>query len=277
MLNSHEVTIKKSCVKFGLPGFSRKSAAPPRCCRTSAAAFVVGRFVGLLPVFCTGGSHQTPKPSYTGIFHFNKIGFMKLYYSAGACSLAVHMTLREANLTFELVAAPTKTHQLADGTDYYSINPLGYVPMLELDDGVRLTEGPAIVQYIADQVPEKSLAPANGTVARAQMQGWLNFSSSELHKGFAPLFNPATPADYKPMVTAKLISRLQWVDTQLAGKQYLLGDDFSVADLYLFNVTNWAPLVKVDISGMTNIAAFRERIKTRPAVLAAMKAEGLIR
>ena len=187
------------------------------------------------------------------------------------------MTLREANLTFELVAAPTKTHQLADGTDYYSINPLGYVPMLELDDGVRLTEGPAIVQYIADQVPEKSLAPANGTVARAQMQGWLNFSSSELHKGFAPLFNPATPADYKPMVTAKLISRLQWVDTQLAGKQYLLGDDFSVADLYLFNVTNWAPLVKVDISGMTNIAAFRERIKTRPAVLAAMKAEGLIR
>ena len=202
---------------------------------------------------------------------------MKLYYSAGACSLAVHMTLREANLPFELVAAPTKTHQLADGTDYYSINPLGYVPMLELDDGVRLTEGPAIVQYIADQVPEKSLAPANGTVARAQMQGWLNFSSSELHKGFAPLFNPATPADYKPMVTAKLISRLQWVDTQLAGKQYLLGDDFSVADLYLFNVTNWAPLVKVDISGMTNIAAFRERIKTRPAVLAAMKAEGLIR
>ena len=202
---------------------------------------------------------------------------MKLYYSAGACSLAVHITLREASLPFELVAAPTKTHQLADGTDYYSINPLGYVPMLELDDGVRLTEGPAIVQYIADQVPEKSLAPANGTVARAQMQSWLNFSSSELHKGFAPLFNPATPADYKPMVTEKLISRLQWVDAQLAGKQYLLGNDFSVADLYLFNVTNWAPLVKVDISGMPNIAAFRERVKTRPAVLAAMKAEGLIR
>ena len=202
---------------------------------------------------------------------------MKLYYSPGACSLAVHITLREADLPFELVAAPTKTHLLADGTDYYSINPLGYVPLLALADGVRLTEGPAIVQYIADQVPEKTLAPANGTVARAQMQGWLNFTSTELHKGISPLFNPATPTDYKPMVIDKLMSRLQWVDTQLAGKAYLLGDNFSVADPYLFNVTNWAPLVKLDISGFTNLAHFRARMKTRPAVQAAMRAEGLIR
>ena len=202
---------------------------------------------------------------------------MKLYYSVGACSLAVHITLREAGLPFDLVAAPTKTHQLADGTDYYSINPLGYVPVLELEDGVRLMEGPAIVQYIADQVPEKSLAPASGTVARAQMQGWLNFTAIELHGNFAPLFNPLMPADYKPLVVNKLRSRLAWLDTQLAGKQYLLGDSFSVADPYLFNVTNWAPLVKVDISGFSHIADFRARMKARPAVMAAMKAEGLIR
>ena len=202
---------------------------------------------------------------------------MKLYYSPGACSLSVHITLLEAGMAFSLVAAPTKTHKLADGTDYYSINPLGYVPVLELDDGTRLREGPAIVQYIADQLPDHHLAPANGTVQRAQMQGWLNFTGSELHKGIAPLFNAATPADYKVMVIDKLMSRLTWVDEQLAGKHYLMGDAFSVADPYLFNVTSWAPLVKVDISGFANIAAFRERMKARPAVQAAMRAEGLIK
>ena len=178
---------------------------------------------------------------------------------------------------FTPIAAPTKTHLLPDGTDYYSINPLGYVPLLELHDGTRLTEGPAIVQYIADQAPEKNLAPANGTVARAQMQGWLNFISTELHKGFSPLFNPATPAEYKPMVIEKLLSRFQWVDEQLAGKKYLMGEDFSVADPYLFNVSNWAPLVKVNLSGFTNVVAFRAHMSQRPAVQAAMRAEGLIR
>ena len=202
---------------------------------------------------------------------------MKLYFSPGACSLAVHITLHEAGMLFTPVKAPTRTHLLEDGTDYYSINPLGYVPLLELNDGTRLAEGPAIMQYIADQVPEKNLAPANGTVARAQMQGWLNFIGTELHKGFAPLFNPATPADYKPMVIEKLLSRLKWVDEQLAGKQYLMGDAFSVADPYLFNVTNWAPLVKVDISGFTNIATYRAHLAQRPAVLTAMRAEGLIK
>ena len=202
---------------------------------------------------------------------------MKLYFSPGACSLAVHITLHEAGMLFTPVKAPTRTHLLEDGTDYYSINPLGYVPLLELNDGTRLAEGPAIMQYIADQVPEKNLAPANGTVARAQMQGWLNFIGTELHKGFAPLFNPATPADYKPMVIEKLLSRLKWVDEQLAGKQYLMGDAFSVADPYLFNVTNWAPLVKVDISGFSNIATYRAHLAQRPAVLTAMRAEGLIK
>ncbi len=202
---------------------------------------------------------------------------MKLYYSPGACSLSVHITLHEAGMTFTPIKAPTKTHKLDDGTDYYSINPLGYVPLLELDDGTRLTEAPALLQYIADQVPDLQLAPANPTVARARMNGWLAFISSELHKGFAPLFNPATPADYKPMVTEKLLSRLKWVDQHLAGRQHLMGDAFSVADVYLFNVTNWAPLVKVDISNFANIATFRAHMAQRPAVLAAMRAEGLVK
>ena len=202
---------------------------------------------------------------------------MKLYYSRGACSLSPHITLHESGLKFEHVLAPTKTHRLEDGTDYYSINPLGYVPLLELDDGTRLTEGPAIVQYIADQVPDKKLAPPNGTVARAQLQSWLNFISTEIHKGFSPLFNPATPAEYKTMAIDKLLSRLKWVDGELAGKQYLMGKDFSVADPYLFTVTNWAPMVGVDISALANLTAFRQRVAARPAVQAAMKEEGLLK
>ena len=201
---------------------------------------------------------------------------MKLYYSPGACSLSPHITLHESGLAFEHVLAPTKTHQLPDGTDYYRINPLGYVPLLELDDGTRLTEGPAIVQYIADQVPEKNLAPANGTVARAQLQGWLNFIATEIHKGFSPFFNPATPAEYKAIVLERLQSRLAWVDGELAEKPYLMGETFSVADPYLFTVTNWAPKVGLDISGLAHLAAFRERVASRPAVQAAMKEEGLL-
>ncbi|MES2942805.1 MAG: glutathione transferase GstA [Pseudomonadota bacterium] len=202
---------------------------------------------------------------------------MKLYYSPGACSLSTHITLHESGLAFEAIKTPTKTHQLPDGTDYYGINPLGYVPLLELNDGTRLTEGPAIVQYIADQVPDKNLAPANGTVARAQLQGWLNFVATELHCSFSPLFNPATPAEFKTMAISKLQSRLSWLDGQPASKQYLLGDNFSVADPYLFTVTNWAPLVKVDISGFAHIAAFRARVAARPSVQAAMRAEGLVK
>ncbi len=202
---------------------------------------------------------------------------MKLYYSPGACSLSPHITLHESGLKFEHVLASTKTHQLEDGTDYYSINPLGYVPLLELDDGTRLTEGPAIVQYIADQAPDKNLAPPNGTVARAQLQSWLNFIATEIHKGFGPLFNPATPAEYKTLSIDKLLSRLTWVDGELAGKAYLMGEQFSVADPYLFTVTNWAPRVGVDISGLANLNAFRERVAARPAVQRAMREEGLLK
>ncbi|TAM40788.1 MAG: glutathione transferase GstA [Burkholderiaceae bacterium] len=202
---------------------------------------------------------------------------MKLYYSPGACSLSPHIALEEAGLPYEAVAAPTKTHQLADGTDYYTINPLGYVPLLQLDDGTKLREGPVIVQYIADQAPAKKLAPANGTPARYQMQSWLNFVGTELHKGFSPLFNPATPAEYKTTVIERLLSRLKWVDGELAGKQYLMGDAFSVADAYMFTITNWAAPMKLDLSTLPNLTAYRERVAARPAVQQAMKAEGLLK
>ena len=202
---------------------------------------------------------------------------MKLYYSPGACSLSPHIVLHEAGLAFTAEMASTKTHQLKDGTDYYSINPLGYVPLLVLNDGTQLSEGPAIVQYIADQAPDKQLAPANGSMARYQLQSLLNFISTELHKGFSPLFNPATPADYKPAVTEKLLSRMAWTDGQLAGKPYLMGDTFTVADAYLFTVTGWGAYVKVDMSGFANISAHRARMAARPAVQAALRAEGLLK
>ena len=202
---------------------------------------------------------------------------MKLYYSAGACSLSPHIALEEAGLSYEAISAPTKTHQLPDGSDYYKINPLGYVPLLVLDDGRQLREGPAIVQYIADLAPEKNLAPANGTYERSKLQEWLNFIGTELHKGFSPLFNPATPADYKPMVIAKLGERLKFADDELAGKQYLMGDTYTVADGYLFTVTNWAQYVGVDLSSLTNLIAYRSRVAARPAVIAAMTAEGLLK
>ena len=202
---------------------------------------------------------------------------MKLYYSPGACSLSPHIALHEAGLAHTPVLASTKSHKLQDGTDYYGINPLGYVPLLELDNGERLREGPAIVQYIADQAPAKNLAPANGTMERYRLQEWLTFIGTEIHKGFSPLFNPATPEEYKTMAREKLQQRLQWVDGQLAGKQYLMGDQFTVADGYLFTVTNWAKPTNTDISALANLAAYRDRVGARPAVQAAMKAEGLLK
>jgi glutathione S-transferase len=202
---------------------------------------------------------------------------MKLYYSPGACSLSPHIVLREAGLPFTPVLASTKTHQLADGTDYYGINPLGYVPLLELDDGQRLAEGPVIVQYIADQVPAKQLAPAAGTMARYRLMEWLNFVSSELHKGFSPLFNKAFPEEGKAILRKKLGDRLAWVNQQLEGKAYLMGDTFSVADAYLFTVVGWGQYVGVDISSLPHLSAFMARVAARPAVQEAMKAEGLLK
>ena len=201
---------------------------------------------------------------------------MKLYYSPGACSLSPHIVLQEAGLKYESVLASTKSHKLQDGTDYYTINPLGYVPLLELDDGKRLHEGPAIVQYLADQVPEKKLAPVNGTWERYKLQEWLTFIGTEIHKSFSPLFG-SNSDDVKNAAREKIAKRLQYVENELTGKQYLLGDQFTVADAYLFTVTNWAAVTGVDISGFTNLGKYRERVGARPAVVEAMKAEGLIK
>ncbi len=201
----------------------------------------------------------------------------KLYYSPGACSLSPHIALREAGLPFQLVMASTKTKKLADGSDFNAINPKGQVPVLEFDDGQRLTEGPAIVQWIADQAPATGLAPAAGTMARYRLMEWLNFITSELHKGFSPLFNPAMPDEAKALAKAKLGDRLAWVDQQLAGKSYLMGDTFTVADGYLFTVAGWGKYVGVDTTHLANLSAFMGRVAARPAVQEALKAEGLLK
>lgn len=202
---------------------------------------------------------------------------MKLYYSPGACSLSPHIALREAGLAFEPVLASAKSHKLADGTDFYTINALGYVPVLELDDGTRLREGPAIVQYIADQVPTKNLAPANGTLPRYRLQEWLTFIGTEIHKTFSPLFNPALPDEAKQIFRDKLVARFKFVDEQLAGKDYLTGDQFSVADGYFYTISRWAVPMKIDLSQLSNVQAFQKRMEARPAVQEALRHEGLLK
>jgi glutathione S-transferase len=199
---------------------------------------------------------------------------MKLYYSPGACSLSPHIALHESGLPFQAVLTSTKSHKLQDGTDYYTINPKGYVPLLELDDGTRLAEGPAIVQWIADQVPEKQLAPPAGTMERYRLQEWLTFIGTEIHKQFSPLFNPATPEEAKPLFRRKILERLAFVDRHLSRHDHLLGSRFSVADAYLFTVTRWTAPLKLDISGFAGLAAFMARVSARPAVQQALKAEG---
>ena len=194
----------------------------------------------------------------------------------GACSLSPHIVLLEAGLKFDKVKADTKSKIMDGGGDYRTVNPLGYVPALRLDDGTLLTEGPAIVQYIADKVPDKKLAPANGTLERTKLQSWLNFVSTELHKGFSPLFNPSMPEDAKKIFRERLATRFAFLDKHLAGNEYLMGKTFSVADAYLFVVSNWASRVDVDLSSYANVLAYRKRISARPAVQAALKAEGLI-
>ena len=202
---------------------------------------------------------------------------MKLYFSPSACSLSPHIVLHEAGLAFEPVLASTKTKKLVDGTDYYTINPKGSVPLLELDNGVRLTEGPAIVQYIADLVPASKLAPAAGTIERYQLMEWLNFITSELHKGFTPLFNPNTPDTYKPIAKENLSKKFAYVESQLGEKPYLMGDTFTVADAYLFTVSNWGKYVGIELTPWPKLMAFMQRVSARPAVQKAMKAEGLIK
>jgi glutathione S-transferase len=202
---------------------------------------------------------------------------MKLYYSPGACSLSPHIALREAGLNFELVQVDLASKKTASGQNYLEINPAGYVPCLQLDDGRTLTEGPAILQYLADQVPGKLLAPANGSFERYYLQQWLNFISTELHKSFSPLFNPGASEDWKIAVRQTIAARLGVVATRLKDAPYLLGDSLSVADIYLFVVLGWAAYVNLDLSPWPALQAFMGRVGGREAVQAALRAEGLVK
>jgi glutathione S-transferase len=201
---------------------------------------------------------------------------VKLYYSSGACSLAPHIALREAGLKFETEKVDLAAKKTERGTDYWSINPKGYVPALQLDDGDVLTEVSAILQYIADQKPASGLLPAAGSKERYRAVEWIGFITTELHKGFSPLFKQTTPDVYKPIVIETLAKRLQFVESQL-GSQYLTGAQFTVADAYLFVIVSWAKFVKVDLAPYAKLRALLERIAARPAVRAAMVAEGLIK
>ncbi len=201
---------------------------------------------------------------------------MKLFYSPGACSLSPHIVAREAGIDLELVKVDTKTKTIAAEGDYWNVNPKGYVPAIEVDNGEVLTEGPAIVQYLADLKAESNLAPANGTWARTRLQETLNYITSEIHKSYSPLFRPDVLPAVREERLAYLKKRYALLDKQLAGRNYLFGDQFTVADAYLFVVTNWARGVKLDLSDFVNLQAFQKRVAARPAVRAAMQAEGLI-
>lgn len=200
---------------------------------------------------------------------------MKLYYLPGACSLAPHIVAREAGIDVELVKIDRATHQTAAGADFLSINPKGYVPALELDDGQVLTEGPVVAQYLADRKPAAGLAPANGTMERYRLQEALGYINSELHKTYGPLFNPKTSPELRQDREEYLRKCYALVEKWLSGRSFLVGDRFSVADAYLFTVTNWAKAVKLDLSAYPNLLAYQQRIAARPAVQAALNAEGL--
>jgi glutathione S-transferase len=200
---------------------------------------------------------------------------MKLYYSPGACSLSPHIVAREAGIELQLVKVDGKAKRTEDGADFWAINPKGYVPALELDDGQLLTEGPAIVQYLADLKPASGLAPANGTLARYRLQETLGYINSELHKSYSPLFKPDTPEATRQERKAYLHKRYALLDAVLAKQPWLLGDQFTAADAYLFTVTRWARHVELDLSDFQAILAFQKRVAGRPAVQDAMDAEGL--
>ncbi|UTD30215.1 glutathione transferase GstA [Bradyrhizobium sp. WD16] len=198
---------------------------------------------------------------------------MKLYYTPGACSLSPHIALKEAGLPHELVKVDLRAKKLANGEDFTKINPKGQVPALQLDNGELLTEGPVIVQMIADHVPEKKLAPANGTPERYRLQEWLNFIGTEIHKTFSPLFNPTLADEAKAVFRNRLAIRLGHVDSALAGRDYLMGKEFTVADGYLYTMLRWAENMKIDLAAMPNLIAYQARVAARPQVQAALAAE----
>ncbi len=198
---------------------------------------------------------------------------MKLFYTPGACSLSPHIALKEAGVAHQIEKVDLRARKTASGGDFLAINPKGYVPALQLDDGSVLTEGPAIVQYIADQKPESGLAPKAGTKERYQLQEWLTFVSSELHKQCSPLFNPSLSDDTKKFFRDKISGRLKWLDGELAKSQYLMGDSFTVADGYLYTILTWSPRLGIEVTQWPNVKAFFDRVAARPKVREAQQAE----
>jgi glutathione S-transferase len=202
---------------------------------------------------------------------------MKLYFAPGACSLSPHIVMREAGAKYDLEQVNNQEKKTKSGTDYWTINAKGQVPVLEFDNGERLTEGPVIVQWIADQNPASGLVPPAGKLERYRVQEWLNFITSELHKTFGPIFRPTTPDAFKALSKENLGKRFDWLDKQLAGKDYLMGDKFSVADAYLFTVLRWTSRIDIDLAKWPNLKAYVDRVAARPKVQEALKAEGLIK
>ncbi|UPK26429.1 glutathione transferase GstA [Bradyrhizobium sp. 195] len=200
---------------------------------------------------------------------------MKLYYSPGACSLSPHIALLEAGLPYELVKVDIRAKKLENGEDYLKLNPKGQVPALGLDSGEIVTEGPVIVQMIADQASAKALAPAHGSSERYKLLEWLNFLTSEVHKNFGPMFAPALNDEAKAFFRDRVMGKLTYIDGQLAGRDYLMGQQFTVADGYLFTMLTWADRMKFDLSAMPNLAAYKARVAARPQVQEALEKEGL--
>jgi glutathione S-transferase len=202
---------------------------------------------------------------------------MKLYYSPGACSLSPHIALLEAGLPYDLVKVDVRAKKLENGDDFLAVNPKGQVPALGLDSGEIVTEGPVIVQMIADKAPGKNLAPARDSAERYKLLEWLNFITTELHKTFSPLFNPAIPDEVKNVFRERLMGKFRYLDAQLAGRDYLMGKQFSVADGYLYTMLRWADGHKFDLTGLKNLMAFKERVHARPKVQEALTKEGLMK
>lgn len=199
---------------------------------------------------------------------------MKLYYSPGACSLSPHIALKEADLPFDLIRVDLKAKKLEDGSDYIA---KGQVPALGLANGDLLTEGAVIVQMIADSAPQKNLAPAHGSSERYKLQEWLNFIASELHKNFSPLFQPVLSDDTKAFFKDRLLGKFKYIDQALKGRDYIMGNAFTVPDAYLFTMLAWADRTGIDISGLPNLVAYKARVAARPKVQEALIAEGLLK
>jgi glutathione S-transferase len=200
---------------------------------------------------------------------------MKLYYAPGACSLSPHIALLEAGLPYDLVKVDLRAKKLENGDDYLKVNPKGQVPALVLDSGELVTEGPVIVQRIADQVPAKNLAPARDSAERYKLQEWLTYINSEIHKNIGPLFNPALSDEAKGVFKDRAMGKFKYVDGRLAGSDYLMGKPFTVADGYLFVMLRWAESMKFDLSGLNNLLAYKDRVAARPKVNEALIKEGL--